>query len=300
MGSGHPVLVADMHAEPSVLREAREAGLRSRRVLPHGHQSGADRSAGRSPRCRGDGAFTDAEVAATEAFASAAAVGLALGTARESLEHLRMVSDQERIARDLHDTVIQRLFGLGMGLQGAQRLADERLAERIGPPWRRSTRSSGRSARRSSISTDPMPPAWMCANRCVSSLPKPPHSSAIRPRVSFRGPVEAAMTEPLLAQLLAVLREALSNVARHARASRVDVVVQAEPSAMTLSVADDGIGPAGRTPGRARTGKHGSASRRPGRRCVDRAPAPDRYHPAMASPALAYPSGSVAPGFAGG
>ena len=70
-------------------------------------------------------------MAATEAFASAAAVGLALGAARESLEHLRMVSEQERIARDLHDTVIQRLFAFGMGLQGAQRLADERLAERI-------------------------------------------------------------------------------------------------------------------------------------------------------------------------
>jgi signal transduction histidine kinase len=62
------------------------------------------------------------------------------------------------------------------------------------------------------------------------------------PRVSIRGPVEAALTEPVLAQLLSVLREGLSNVARHAHASRVDVVVLADGRLVTLTVADDGIG----------------------------------------------------------
>ncbi len=71
------------------------------------------------------------ETAAAEVFASAAAIVLALGSARQSLEALRMTSEHERIARDLHDVVIQRLFALGMRLQAAERLAQGPAAKRI-------------------------------------------------------------------------------------------------------------------------------------------------------------------------
>ena len=63
------------------------------------------------------------------------------------------------------------------------------------------------------------------------------------PRITFRGPVEAAVSDEMISHLLAVLREALTNVGRHARASTVDVVVAATAETVTLSVADDGIGP---------------------------------------------------------
>ncbi len=63
------------------------------------------------------------------------------------------------------------------------------------------------------------------------------------PRVTFRGPVEAAISDQTMTHLLAVTREALTNVVRHAHASRADVVVQATAASVTLSVADDGIGP---------------------------------------------------------
>ncbi len=241
MGSGHPVLVAEMQAEPSVLREAREAGLGPGVYFPmltnHG-PVGALVAA----RAAGADAFTASEVAATEAFASAAAVGLALGTSRDALQDLRMVSEQERIARDLHDTVIQRLFGLGMGLQGAQRLADERVADRIGAAVE-AIDEVIREIRETIFDLNRPQGDGLDVRQRVRQLTAEAASQlGYTPRVSFRGPVETAMTEPLLVQLLAVLREALSNVARHARASRVDVVVQAEPSAMTLSVADDGTG----------------------------------------------------------
>jgi PAS domain S-box-containing protein len=241
MGAGQPVLVPDMQAEPAVLQEAREAGFGPGVYFPMVTQDGPMGALVAARRLAAP-AFTETELAATEAFASAAAVGLALGTARESLENLRMVSEQERIARDLHDTVIQRLFALGMGLQGAQRLADEQLSERI----RAAVRAIDeviRDIRETIFDLNRPPAAGLDVRQRVRGLAAEAAGPlGYSPRVSFRGPVEAALTEPVLDQLLTVLREALSNVARHARASRVDVVVLADASTVTLSVADDGIG----------------------------------------------------------
>jgi signal transduction histidine kinase len=241
MSAGQPVLVPDMQAEPAVVREAREAGFGPGAYFPMVTQDGPIGALVAARRWAAS-AFTEAEVAATEAFASAAAVGLALGTARESLENLRMVSEQERIARDLHDTVIQRLFALGMGLQAAQRLADERLSERI----RAAVEAIDeviREIRETIFDLNRPPAAGLDVRQRVRDLTvEAAKLLGYAPRVSFRGPVEAALTEPVVAQMLSVLREALANVARHAHASRVDVVLLADSSTVTLSVADDGIG----------------------------------------------------------
>ena len=63
------------------------------------------------------------------------------------------------------------------------------------------------------------------------------------PAVLFEGPVDTATPEPVATDMLAALREALSNVARHARASHVDVVVAVDTSDVTLRVTDNGVGP---------------------------------------------------------
>ncbi len=241
MGAGQPVLVPDMQADQSVIPEARDVGFGPGVYFPMVTQEGRI-GALVVARRTGVPPYTDAELAATEAFASAAAVGLALGAARESLENLHMVSEQERIARDLHDTVIQRLFALGMGLQGVQRLADERIAERIRSAVeaiddviREIRETIFDLSRPSAIGLDVRQRVRDVAVEAAGSLGYPA-------RVSFRGPVEAALTEPVLTEVLSVLREALSNVARHSRASRVDVVLMADAATVTLSVADNGIG----------------------------------------------------------
>jgi signal transduction histidine kinase len=63
------------------------------------------------------------------------------------------------------------------------------------------------------------------------------------PRVGFQGPVDAATSPELASQVIAVLTEALSNVARHAEASSVEVVIAAEDGTLLVSVADNGVGP---------------------------------------------------------
>jgi two-component system, NarL family, sensor histidine kinase DevS len=241
MNEGRTILVEDMTAEPAVLREARAADLGPGLYIPMLSE--------RDPlgalvlaRSHSEAPFGAGEVSVAEVFASAAAIVLALGSARQSLEDLRMASEQERIARDLHDTVIQRLFALGMRLQAAERLADPAIAERI------------RGA------VDAIDQVIREIRETIFDLNRPGSSGpnlrqvlrgvagesaeqlGFAPRLAFRGPVEAAVSDELSQHLVMVLREALSNVSRHAQASTVDVVLIASDGSVTLSVSDDGVG----------------------------------------------------------
>jgi PAS domain S-box-containing protein len=241
MQEGQTLLVEDMTAEPAVLRQARASGLGPGLYIPMLSDTGP-LGALVLARSHSERAFGHREVSVAEVFASAAAIVLALGSARQSLEDLRMTSEQERIARDLHDTVIQRLFALGMRLQAAERLADTAVAERI------------RGA------VDAIDEVIREIRETIFDLNRPDSSGpnlrevlrgvaaesseqlGFAPRFAFRGPVEAAVSDELAQHLVMVLREALSNVARHAEASNVDVVLIAADGLVTLSVADDGIG----------------------------------------------------------
>ena len=242
MLAGQPVVLVDMSAEAAVLLEARQGGFGPGAYLPMLTQDGP---IGALVVARDTGAesFSDSEVAAVEVFASAAAVAIALGTTRDSLEAFHILREHERIGRDLHDTVIQRLFALGMRLQAAQRLADPRVNERINE------------------AVDAIDEVIRDIRETIFDLNRPQGSDLdvrqrvrevvaevgshldFTPRVTFRGPVEAAVSEQTLTHLLAVARECLTNVGRHAQASRADVVLQATAASVTLSVADDGIGP---------------------------------------------------------
>ena len=130
MASASPLWIEDLSADEAVVAAARRLGLGPGLYLPMLAHDGVvgvlvvARAAEAEP-------FDPAEAQALEVFASAASIVLSLGQTREELELLRIVSEHERIARDLHDSVIQRLFAVGMSLQGLLRLADGVLAERI-------------------------------------------------------------------------------------------------------------------------------------------------------------------------
>jgi signal transduction histidine kinase len=156
-------------------------------------------------------------------------------------EALAVVSDRERIARDLHDLVIQRLFATGMQLQAAALgVPDSEVRERV----ERSVADLDATIRdvRATIFELQTPSAASVRNEVRELVREYREVLGFIPELRIKGPVDTAVTETMREPLLKVLREALSNVARHAHASRVEIAVTVADGAVTLSVDDDGGG----------------------------------------------------------
>jgi signal transduction histidine kinase len=181
----------------------------------------------------------------------AAAAGVAIDNARlhAKVNELALLEDRERIARDLHDTIIQRLFATGLVLQGSVRLLDARphdAAQRIEAAIEDLdlTVKHIRSAIFDLEATRPRPDGLR--SQVLDLVREAGGALRFEPRVLFDGPVDTGVDERVGAALLATLREALSNVARHAGAVRVDVDLEvAAGTELVLHVRDDGIGPPG-------------------------------------------------------
>jgi signal transduction histidine kinase len=188
--------------------------------------------------------FTDEAMRLVETFAAQAALALRLGAAAADREQLAVLGDRDRIARDLHDLVIQRLFATGMALEGALRtMQPESAVERV----RRSVDDLDATIKeiRSTIFAlqAPAPSAGEGLRSAVGqAVQVAAETLGFSPRVTFTGPVDALVPAPIAEQLLAVLREALSNAVRHADASDVEVDLEADPSRVMLTVRDNGRG----------------------------------------------------------
>ena len=196
--------------------------------------------------------FTDIDQELVVALAAAAGVAIENARLHQLVREMALLEDRERIARDLHDTVIQRLFATGLRLQGAARLAErpevtERILQSVDDldltVKHIRTAIFGLEASRRA--------AGGLRQRILSLSSEAAGALGFDPQVVFDGPVDT-VGEEVATQLLAVLREALTNVARHAYASRVDVEVVAN-SDVTLRVSDDGRG----MPAELRTGGRG-------------------------------------------
>ena len=158
-------------------------------------------------------------------------------------EELALVDDRERSARDLHDTVIQRLFAVGLSLQGAlMRTEDPSMSERIqeavdeidGTIRDIRTAIFALHARRG-LPSGPRDAVLTTVREAARALGFEPH-------VHFDGVIDNAMTPSVQEHLIPTLREALSNVAKHAGASRVAVSVVSDDNSILLRVVDNGVG----------------------------------------------------------
>lgn len=239
-GSG-TLQVEDLSTHPAALSAAREADLGPGLYLPMLTDQGPV-GVLIVARLQGDALYSTAEVGIAEIFASAVAVVLALGSARQALEDARVTAEHERIARDLHDTVIQRLFAMGMRLQATERLADPPVAERISDTVENIDEVI-REIRETIFDLNhPNRDEFNVRYGVRAITGEAAGYLGFSPRVNFRGPVETAVTGALRDQLIPVVREALANVGRHARASSADVLVSVSDGWLMLSVADDGIG----------------------------------------------------------
>jgi signal transduction histidine kinase len=191
----------------------------------------------------GGAVFTDDTTTVIESFAAQAALALRLGAAAHDREQLAILGDRDRIARDLHDLVIQRLFATGMALEGALRTMPPAAAERV----QRAVDDLDTTIKeiRTSIFAlqSPAPAAGEGLRVAILQAARAAAETlGFDPQVQFVGPVDTLVPTAIGEQLLAVLREALSNTARHAKASAVTVTVSTTPDTAQLVVRDDGVG----------------------------------------------------------
>ncbi|MEY2420688.1 MAG: hypothetical protein QOI95_755 [Acidimicrobiaceae bacterium] len=190
--------------------------------------------------------FTDVDEELVVGLATAAGVAIENARLHERVKAFALVEDRERIARDLHDTVIQRLFATGLSLQGTARIvrtdADAAVA-RIETAVDdldltvKHIRSSIFKLESSRVST-----GGGLRDRVLTLGRQAAGALGFEPRCFFDGPVDFGVADDLATELLATLREALSNVARHAGATGVDVELVVTDHVM-LRVIDDGTGP---------------------------------------------------------
>ena len=178
-------------------------------------------------------------------FAAQAGVALELAASRAEAERLSLYKDRDRIARDLHDQVIQRLYATGMSLEGTMPLVtrpevasritnavdamDETIREIRATIFALQARdTAGEPDLRSDV-----------VDLVEEMTPMLGFAPSLRLGAGLGGPIKPQVAE----QALVTLREALSNAARHAAATKVDVTVDVGPEVMlTVVVADNGTG----------------------------------------------------------
>ncbi len=187
--------------------------------------------------------FTDTDAATCETLASQTSLAFELERARADRERMVIVGDRERIARDLHDHVIQQLFAVGMYLQGALPLissehASERISEAIDELDQtiREIRNTIYGLLR------PVNEETTLRAQLIAFVRTYEETLGFAPSLRLEGPLDSALSADVEPHVLAVVREALSNIARHAEASAAVVEVAVEDGGLRVEVVDDGVG----------------------------------------------------------
>ncbi|WP_314614416.1 GAF domain-containing sensor histidine kinase [Streptomyces stackebrandtii] len=245
---GEAVFVADASTDPRMISRLTSAYGPSM-MLPL-QSGGRVLGALATPRVRGARPFTETERTLATQFASQAALALMMADAQRDRERLAVYEDRDRIARDLHDLVIQRLFATGMMLESAQRKS-------IVPAVREGV---GKAVDELDVTIQEIRTAIFALQQGPAEAPSGLRTRVLReinmaavplgfkPAHRFLGVIDSAVGELTGKNLIAALREALSNAFRHAEAGRIEVVVDATvtlpdgSAGVRLSVADDGIG----------------------------------------------------------
>lgn len=193
------------------------------------------------PPGRSSASAPDGDQALLTSFAGQAALALERVRAQDEREQLVVLEDRERIARDLHDVVIQRLFATGLQLQTAATLAGRpEVANRVNA----AVDDLDATIRdiRAAIFELRTPVAAALRTQLRDTVEAAQATLGFRPAFALSGPIDSAVPDEVRPDLLAVVREALSNVARHARASVVRVGVDVGNGRLALIVSDDGVG----------------------------------------------------------
>jgi signal transduction histidine kinase len=243
MAAGKPLDVEDFSNDARVAAVSRQHLKLGPAVLvplgPAGEVRGV-LTAGRHP---GALPLSAPAVEMVTTFAAQAGIGIELAEHRRDAQRLALFEDRDRIARDLHDRVIQRLFATGMSLQGAAALlGDSEGARRVEQAVDAldETIKDIRAAIFSLQSRGESVQAGLRA-RTLAIAEEMTGPLGFAPGLRMAGSLDSGIPDHIAGQMLAALREALANVAKHAHASRADVTVEAGDE-LVLLVGDDGVG----------------------------------------------------------
>jgi len=195
-----------------------------------------------------DGGFGEVDQQLVELFAGHAAIAMENARLHDQVQRLAIVEERERIGRDLHDGVIQSIYAVGLSLEDVPDLMVEEPAE-----GERASRASYREPgpddpRHPQLHLRPASPAARrrgarrgagCARRRV-----PGQHDGRRGAAGGPGGRRVPLGPERTLEVLSVAREALSNIARHAKATRAEILVATagDGEEMTLTIIDNGVG----------------------------------------------------------
>jgi len=157
-------------------------------------------------------------------------------------EQLALVEERERIGRDLHDVVLQHLYGMGLTIQAVAASTDPEVASRLDQVVEDVDR----------VISEVRTIVFTLGTRGASAALGPQLADVVAqasrvlgftPTLRLEGPVDSVLTHEVRTEMIASMREALGNVARHAKASTASVVVSVEGREVVMTVTDDGVGP---------------------------------------------------------
>ncbi len=201
----------------------------------------AERTVGALVASRSRAAFSDEELALLELFASEVSEALTVAQLRTDLERLAVIEDRERIARNLHDEIVQDLIGVRLGLvHFLQRAVDAEVREQLGESLRQVDLVTTRLR---DVVEGLEPGASLAGFRdaLTSTTSSKAHSAHIGWSTEIVGDLERLAADERV-EILRVVNEAVSNVVRHSDATQVGVTLRVTAKILTLVVDDDGIG----------------------------------------------------------
>jgi signal transduction histidine kinase len=176
-----------------------------------------------------------------------------LSAARTVRQKVLLLEDRSRIARDLHDHVIQQLFATGLQLHN---IAGQAAARSVADDVLRTVASIDSSIAQIrtaifALTVQDDEPRGSTRHRMIDLVNEMSPGFPSTPAVSFHGPVDLIVADDLAEDVIAVTREALANVVKHAAAQHTSIALSVGAGTVSLTVDDDGVGfvPSGRTSG---------------------------------------------------
>lgn len=193
-------------------------------------------------RAPGTGPFAKTDVEMGAVFGSHVALGLELDRIHRLREQLVVFSDRDRIARDLHDLVIQRLFAAGLSIQSLRRFTTGEPALTRIDAVTAELDETIRDLRNTIYSLRSSGEQELLSSRILQTVRTATRSLHFAPHLTLNGQVDSVLDDATVTNALAVISEGLSNAVRHSEAQAISVSVSVEEGMLTLIIEDDGKG----------------------------------------------------------